>query len=95
MTTTLTELDQRENNGITVSLMWNRSTNDVVAHVHDGVLDETFDLSIGGKEALDVFRHPYAYASTRPHHRRRPGSLCDGHDTCNVGAADDGSSAPS
>jgi hypothetical protein len=66
MTRTIEELDHRESNGISVSLLWNRETNDLTVHVADGAEDEEFELACGAHEALDVFRHPYAYAATRP-----------------------------
>ena len=71
MTTTLIELDQRQSNGITVTLLWNRVTDEVAVHVFDERVDEEFELSCVADEALNVFRHPYAYAATRSRPCRR------------------------
>jgi hypothetical protein len=40
--------------------------------VADSAEDEEFELGCGAHEALDVFRHPYAYAATRPVLYRQP-----------------------
>jgi hypothetical protein len=72
MTRTIEELDHRESNGISVSLLWNRDTNDLTVRVADSAEDEEFELGCAAHEALDVFRHPYAYAATRPVRYRYP-----------------------
>ena len=33
--------------------------------MHDEKLDEAFEVDVDGAEALDAFRHPYAYAAFR------------------------------
>ena len=65
MTVTLTELDQRHSNGITVTLLWNRTNNETLVHVLDQATEEEFQLACAPDEALNVFHHPYAYAATR------------------------------
>ena len=59
------ELDRRAGDGLDVSLLWTRSTNRLHVLVHDEKLDEAFELDVDGFEALDAFRHPYAYAAFR------------------------------
>ena len=66
MTTKIEELDQRESNGISVSLLWNRLTNALAVRVFDSTCEEEFELACAAAEALDVFNHPYAYAAVRP-----------------------------
>jgi hypothetical protein len=75
MTASITELDQRESNGISVSLLWNRLTNALAVRVFDGACDEEFELACGHDEALDVFHHPYAYAAVRPVTYRLAGAV--------------------
>jgi hypothetical protein len=61
-----TELASRESNGITVRLLWDRSTNLVIVAVDDAANDGYFELVIGERDrALDVFHHPFAYAAAR------------------------------
>jgi hypothetical protein len=72
MTTTRTqttgsfeELDYRESDGIEVSLLWSRTTNDLTILVVDTKADELLELCIQPHEAMDAFRHPFAYAESR------------------------------
>ena len=54
-----TELVSRETNGITVRLLWSRSTNLVTVAVDDAANDDYFELILDEhKQALDVFHHP-------------------------------------
>jgi hypothetical protein len=57
------ELDQRESDGISVSLLWRRLDNAIAVSVHDGRSDERFSLRVTAEQALDAFRHPFAYAA--------------------------------
>jgi hypothetical protein len=75
MTATIEELDHRENDGIAVSLLWNRRTNTLAVRVLDSAADEEFELACAPDEALEVFHHPYAYAATRPISYRHPLAL--------------------
>ena len=69
-----TELVSRETNGITVRLLWSRSTNLVTVAVDDAANDDYFELVLDEDEqALDVFHHPYAHAAARGLHFRAPG----------------------
>ena len=61
-----TELAARESNGITVRLLWNRSTKLVTVAVADVANDVFFELVLEEHErAMDVFHHPYAHAAAR------------------------------
>jgi hypothetical protein len=61
-----TELAARESNGITVRLLWSRSTNFVTVAVADAANDDFFELVVDKHErAMDVFHHPYAHAAAR------------------------------
>jgi hypothetical protein len=55
------ELDHRSNNGIDVRLLWNSQTNRVWVAVKDERRGEAFELAVRPGDALDAFRHPYAY----------------------------------
>jgi hypothetical protein len=60
------ELAHRSNDGIHVSLVWNPITDSVSVIVEDERLGSAFELVMeSGAEALDAFRHPYAYAAWR------------------------------
>ena len=62
----LAELDQRESNGIAVTLLWNRTNDRLLVLVSDDTADEDFELECAPNEALEVFHHPFAYADRRP-----------------------------
>jgi hypothetical protein len=61
--TPIHELDQRNEDGISVTLLWNSHTNGVFLRVVDDRLGETLEFGVIAAEALYAFRHPYAYAS--------------------------------
>jgi hypothetical protein len=56
------ELSHRRGDGIDVTLFWNSQTNGVFLTVVDEQLGEVLELEVCASEALDAFRHPYAYA---------------------------------
>jgi hypothetical protein len=58
-----TELAQRENEGISVTLFWYRETNRLTVAVRDRRTGKAFDLEAPALTAMDVFNHPYAYAA--------------------------------
>ena len=60
---TLTELDHRSADGIEISLLWSRLTNQLMVAVADSRSGESFEVPAPAKKALDVFRHPFAYAA--------------------------------
>jgi hypothetical protein len=55
------ELDQRHDDGITVTLLWYGDTDRVAVHVADSRAEEEFELEVAPGEARDAFLHPYAY----------------------------------
>jgi hypothetical protein len=55
------ELDGRASGGIEVSLLWRPTTNKLAVLVRNEAEDEIFAVAVEPVEALDVFRHPYAY----------------------------------
>jgi hypothetical protein len=59
------ELAHRASNGIEVSLYWSKPTNRVTVEVFDERFDEWFEFEIDGRDALDAFNHPFAYAASR------------------------------
>ena len=60
-----TELAQRENDGIAVTLLWHSLTDRLTVAVRDWRTGEAFDLDAEARNAMDVFHHPYAYAARR------------------------------
>ena len=59
------ELDRRESDGILVVLLWNRSDSRLCVVVCDDRTGDSCEIPVSADEALDAFRHPYAYASYR------------------------------
>jgi hypothetical protein len=57
------ELDQREGDGMLVSLLWRRTRNVVSVAVHDGRTGVEFELIVPPNRALDAYNHPFAYAA--------------------------------
>ena len=56
------ELDRRSDDGIHVTLLWSPHTNQVFVAVVDEPDGEAFELEVDPANALDAFRHPFAYA---------------------------------
>jgi hypothetical protein len=63
--TEMTELATRINDGVAVSLLWSRRRNTLTVTVDDSRTGESFELEAPNNRAMDVFNHPYAYASSR------------------------------
>jgi hypothetical protein len=60
------ELDSRAGDGIYVRLLWHPDDGNVSVAVNDAKTGDAFELPVpAGERALDIFRHPYAYAATR------------------------------
>ena len=57
------ELDHRAGDGLEVWLLWTASTNRLFVLVVDTKLEDAFELDVAAQDALDAFRHPYAYAA--------------------------------
>jgi len=62
-TTSAKELAHRAGDGIDVSLYWDERANRITIRVYDERSDESFELDVEGRRALDAFRHPFAYAT--------------------------------
>lgn len=58
------ELDRRINDGIEVTLLWDPQTYRVAVAVEDHRAGDSFELEVDPADALNAFRHPYAYAAT-------------------------------
>jgi hypothetical protein len=59
------ELAHRENDGLTVTLLWHSLSDRLTVRVRDLRTGEGFELEAAAGNALDVFDHPYAYAAGR------------------------------
>jgi hypothetical protein len=57
------ELANRTADGLAVSLLWSRSEDRLTVVVTDGKHGNVFELAARRDNALDVFYHPFAYAS--------------------------------
>ena len=61
-----TELAHRAGDGIEVLLLWDRGDGRLRVVVDDLRNGASFELAAGdGRQALDAFYHPFAYAATR------------------------------
>jgi len=69
---TLKELDYRSGDQIEVSLLWSPESGQLAVVVVDEVAGEEFAIEVEAGEAMDVFRHPFAYADRRHLEFRRP-----------------------
>ena len=58
-------LNYRENGGIHVLLLWSRTTDALSVLVVDTKTEEHFAFRVHASEAMDAFRHPFAYAASR------------------------------
>src|SRR6266571_94111 len=56
------ELDARHAAGIDVELLWDPRTHGLSVVAHDAMSDETVTIFVEADQALEVFRHPFAYA---------------------------------
>ncbi len=55
------ELDTRQNDGLTVSLEWDRDTGDTQIIVRDAPNATMAVVGIPNASAADAFRHPFRY----------------------------------
>jgi hypothetical protein len=62
-TTAPRELAARENDGISVRLLWHPRENAVTVFVEDARSRDGFELAVAPDHALDAFYHPFAYAA--------------------------------
>ncbi|HEU5363256.1 MAG TPA: hypothetical protein VFU56_07915 [Gaiellaceae bacterium] len=58
----LRELDRRSGDGVDVTLLWSERTGAIFVCVDDDRTGTGFHFGVDGANALDAFRHPYAYA---------------------------------
>ena len=61
--TAMTELAQRSSNGLDVSLLWSPTTNRLFVAVADDRTGDRFTIDAPADQALEVFNHPFAYAT--------------------------------
>ncbi len=59
---TLRELDHRGGDGIDVTLLWSPEDDKTYVLVDDDRSGQSLRIAVDGADALDAFRHPYAYA---------------------------------
>jgi hypothetical protein len=59
------ELASRQSAGIHVALYWSREGNTFNVVVRDNRTGDEFSVAAEPAEAIDVFRHPFAYAAKR------------------------------
>ena len=57
------ELDHRTGDGLDVTLLWYPDTGRVSVAVVDVRSGEAFELTVFPADALEAFKHPYAYAT--------------------------------
>ena len=57
------ELDARYSDGVEVRLMWNQATDRLWVAVRDLHARAAFALEVQARDAIEAFRHPYAYAA--------------------------------
>ena len=57
------ELAYRQNDGVTVVLLWHPRPNAITVSVEDSRTGDSFELSVEREHALDAFYHPFAYVS--------------------------------
>lgn len=55
------ELDRRQNDGLIVSLEWDRETGKTQIVVEDAWDEGEIALTVPGASAADAFRHPFRY----------------------------------
>ena len=59
------ELATRASNGVEITLLWDRGSDDITVCVNDAPAGIYFELVAERNNALEVFHHPYAYAAAR------------------------------
>lgn len=57
------ELAHRTTDGIEVTLLWSKASDQITIAVVDTRSDEALEFNVDGGAALDAFNHPYAYAA--------------------------------
>ena len=59
------ELDARAGDGLDVRLFWHATSGRVTVSLFDTSTEQAFELDVEPDQALDAFRHPFAYAASR------------------------------
>ena len=59
------ELAARMSHGTRVRLLWRQGTRDLWVEVMEPEFDMTIVIPVQPEQALDAFRHPYAYAASQ------------------------------
>jgi len=59
------ELDRRRGDGFEVTLYWSARTGRTFVTVEDVRTNDWFRIAVAPEDALDAFRHPYAYSCRR------------------------------
>jgi hypothetical protein len=57
------ELAHRSNDGVSVTLFWHPETDELTVCVSDERRGAYFEIEADANNALDIFHHPYSYAS--------------------------------
>jgi hypothetical protein len=79
----LRELDHRSGDGFDVTLLWSSQTGKIFVAVEDARTNEAFHITVDPQDALEAFRHPYAYSRRdrmRRAHRDEAASLRPAHE---------------
>lgn len=58
-------LAERRTGSVEILLLWHPSPNKVEIRIHDTSQEEEFGFRVPPGEAMEAFRHPYAYAARR------------------------------
>jgi hypothetical protein len=61
----MTELAHRRNHDFDVALYWDANRDELFVVVEDISAGDRFSIPATRTQALDVFRHPFAYATAR------------------------------
>jgi len=61
--TNLTELAQRRNDGLEITLLWARADDSVLVAVLNERTGSTVAFPVDRRRALDAFYHPFAYTA--------------------------------
>lgn len=62
MEATIVELDYRRGADIEVRLLWDRRTDELAVIARDDRTGEVVRIPVAHDQAMQAFRHPYAYA---------------------------------
>jgi hypothetical protein len=59
------ELAHRSGDGLEVTLLWFEATGQIAVRVLDSRSGDRFEVRVDPSDALDAYRHPFAYATPR------------------------------